>query len=91
MPPISLAGILQLHRHLASTPEIKTLYVKGTANKGIIIRLFLRSPAPLLDVLEALPEVGIASDKGKVTDRIKSALWKGSESPVRTILVTTTK
>jgi len=91
MPPISLAGILQLHRHLASTPEIKTLYVKGTANKGIIIRLFLRSPAPLLDVLEALPEVGIASDKGKVTDRIKSALWKGSESSVRTILVTTTK
>jgi cell division septum initiation protein DivIVA len=91
MPPISLAGILQLHRHLASTPEIKTLYVKGTANKGIIIRLFLRSPAPLLDVLEALPEVGRVSDKGKVTDRIKSALWKGSESTVRTILVTTTK
>ena len=91
MPPISLAGILQLHRHLASTPEIKTLYVKGTANKGIIIRLFLRSPAPLLDVLEALPEVGRVSDKGKVTDRIKSALWKGSESSVRTILVTTTK
>ncbi|MCJ7521614.1 MAG: hypothetical protein MUP21_05310 [Dehalococcoidia bacterium] len=91
MPPISLAGILQLHRHLASTPEVKTLYVKGTANKGIIIRLFLRSPAPLLEVLEALPEVGRVSDKGKVTDRIKSALWKGSESSVRTILVTTTK
>ncbi|MGB2884594.1 MAG: hypothetical protein WBC47_03305, partial [Dehalococcoidia bacterium] len=91
MPPISLAGILQLHRHLASTPEIKTLYVKGTANKGIIIRLFLRSQAPLLDILEALPEVGRVSDKGKVTDRIKSALWKGSESSVRTILVTTTK
>ena len=91
MPPISLAGILQLHRHLASTPEIKTLYMKGTANKGITLRLYLQTPVRLLDILEDLPEVGRASDKRKVGDRIKSAFWKGSDGSERTILVTTIK
>jgi len=91
MPPISLAGILQLHRHLASTPEIKTLYMKGTANKGITLRLYLQTPVRLLDILENLPEVGRAADKRKVGDRIKSAFWKGSDGSARIVLVTTTK
>jgi hypothetical protein len=91
MPPVSLERLLDLYRHLRSTPEIKVLYMKGAADNAVNIRLYLPNPLPLISVLEALPEVESASDRRKVIERIIPARRKGNDQSVRTVLVTTAR
>jgi F0F1-type ATP synthase membrane subunit b/b' len=89
MPPVSLERLLDLYRHLRSTPEIKVLYMKGAPNNAVNIRMYIPDPLPLINVLEALPEVESVSDRRKVIDRLFPARRKGSDQSVRTVVVTT--
>lgn len=89
MPPVSLERLLDLYRHLRSTPEIKVLYMKGAPNNAVNIRVYIPDPLPLMNVLEALPEVESVSDRRKVIDRLLPARRKGSDQSVRTVVVTT--
>ena len=89
MPPVSLERLLDLYRHLRSTPEIKVLYMKGAPNNAVNIRVYIPDPLPLINVLEALPEVESVSDRRKAIDRLLPARRKGSDQSVRTVVVTT--
>jgi len=88
-PPVALDRILKLHKHLAKTSQIKVLNLKGSADKGIRIKLLLQTHIPLLSFLEALPEVENVSAGLKEADKMYPPQHRGDEPPVRRIVVTT--
>ena len=90
-PPLGLARMLKLHRHLTKTPQIKVLNVKGSKEGGLIVRLLLRTHIPLLGILEALPQVEKVSDTLEETGDIYRPRRTGDEPLVRRIVVTTKK
>lgn len=90
-PPIALDRIVKLHRHLRGTPDIKIMKVSGTADKGLRMQLHLRSRTPLLNILEALPEVKKASDPLLRAGSIVHSQPATGKRPVRRIVVTTRK
>jgi hypothetical protein len=60
-PPIVLANVLKLNRHLRATKCIRTIGVEASRSAGITIRIHLLKPIQLVKVLEALPEVSAVS------------------------------
>jgi len=88
-PPVALDRILKLHKNLAKTSQIKVLNLKGSADKGIRIKLLLQTHIPLLSFLEALPEVENVSAELKEADKMYPPQHRGDEPPVRRIVVTT--
>ena len=90
-PPIALDRIVKLHRHLRGTPDIKIMEMKGTADKGLRMQLHLRSRTPLLNILEAMPEVKKASDPPQRAGSIAHSQPATGKRPVRRIVVTITK
>lgn len=90
-PPIALDRIVKLHRHLRGTPDIKIMKMRGTADKGLRMQLHLRSRTPLLNILEALPEVKKASDPLLRAGNVAHSQPATGKRPVRRIVVTTTK
>lgn len=90
-PPIALDRIVKLHRHLRGTPDIKIMEMRGTADKGLRMQLHLRSRTPLLNILEAMPEVKKASDPPQRAGSIAHSQSATGKRPVRRIVVTITK
>ncbi|MGB3128681.1 MAG: hypothetical protein WBC11_03065, partial [Dehalococcoidia bacterium] len=90
-PPIALDRIVKLHRHLRGTPDIKIMEMRGTADKGLRMQLHLRSRTPLLNILEAMPEVKKASDPPQRAGSIAHSQPATGKRPVRRIVVTITK
>jgi len=90
-PPIALDRIVKLHRHLRGTPDIKIMEMRGTADKGLRMQLHLRSRTPLLNILEAMPEVKKASDPPQRAGSIAHGQPATGKRPVRRIVVTITK
>ena len=88
-PPVALDRILKLHKNLAKTSQIKVLNLKGSADKGIRIKLLLQTHIPLLSFLEALPEVENVAAGLKEADKTYPPQHRGDEPPVRRIVVTT--
>jgi len=72
--------MLRLHRALTKTRQVNVLDVVGSAGKGVIIRLFLRRPTLLVDMLEQMPEVQEAFESHtlkpelRISKRTKSSL-----------------
>ena len=60
--PVGLHQLLLLNEHLRSIGQADVLGVGGSLDKDITIRLRLKTPAPLLEVLRNLPEVVQARD-----------------------------
>ena len=88
-PPIDLARMLQLHKHLKQTPQVEVLNFGGSVDKGITIRLLLENPTPLLKVLEDLPEVQEVSAEISGSETMVTSRETGDDTPVRRILVIT--
>lgn len=60
-PPIVLANVLKLNRHLKATKRIRTIGVEASRSAGITLKVHLLKPTQLVKVLEALPEVSAVS------------------------------
>ncbi len=87
-PPVVTSKLLKLHRRLTKTRQVKVMDVAGSAGKGIIIKLFLRSPTPLIDMLEDLPEVMEVAAATKQSHNTGARQHKPGEPAVRRIVVT---
>jgi len=60
-PPIVLANVLKLNRHLKATQRIRTIGVETSRSAGVTLKVHLLKPTQLVKVLEALPEVSAVS------------------------------
>jgi hypothetical protein len=60
-PPIVLANVLKLNRHLKATKRIRTIGVEVSRSAGVTLRVHLLKPTQLVKVVEALPEVSAVS------------------------------
>jgi vacuolar-type H+-ATPase subunit H len=87
-PPVATNKLLKLHSQLKKARQVKVMDVVGSANKGVIIRLFLRSPTRLIDMLEDLPEVREAAAATKQSRNTGVPQRKPGEPAVRRIVVT---
>ena len=82
-PPIDSQRILQLHRRLRSIPQVRSLDLGVSKDRGITFRFVLKGPTPLLEVLGELPEIDKIQDAG----RIVLARRSGDTGPVRQLIV----
>ena len=90
VPPISVDRVLGLHKHLRRIPELKVLGTKGTAGKGMSIRLHLQARTRLLDILRRLPEVSdVSEERLRSGDKLYLARKSTAEPDVRKVLVAT--
>ena len=87
-PPVAMSKMLKVHKRLTKTHQINVLAVAGSAGKGIVIRLFLRSPTPLIDMLEDLPEVEEAAATMKQAAKTYPPQHRAGEPAVSRIVVT---
>ena len=87
-PPLSFDKLLKIHRHLRKYPQIKLLGLGGALDSGIRIKLFLRTRVPLLNILEAIPEVRHVSDKLLEAGKHPSVHHTGKGQALRIISVT---
>ncbi len=87
-PPVAMSKMLKVHKRLTKTHQINVLDVAGSAGKGIVIRLFLRSPTPLIDMLEKLPEVEEATATMKQAAKTYPPQHRAGEPAVSRIVVT---
>ena len=87
-PPVAMSKMLKVHKRLTKTHQVNVLDVAGSAGKGVVIRLFLRSPTPLIDMLEDLPEVEEAAATMKQADKTYPPQHRAGEPAVSRIVVT---
>ena len=88
-PPVAMSKMLRLHRALTKTRQVNVLDVVGSAGKGVIIRLFLRRPTLLVDMLEQMPEVQEAAPAAKPVSKTHTPQRGSGEADARRIVVTT--
>ena len=86
-PPIAPDRLLKLGRQLRHTPQIRVLSLKGSLVQGIRIRLLLRTPVPLLNILKAIPEVEKVSGELKKANETHNPRQIRDELSVRSIMV----
>ena len=77
-------------RDLKRAQDIRVLKV-GSAGKDIVIRLFLKSPIPLLDILKALPEVHTVYDNPKDVGETQRSRFKPDRPIATSIMVKLTR
>jgi len=61
-PPVPVRSLLLLHAQLKHTPNIDVLNVKGSVDEGITVRMIIRNPVPLLELIKKIALVRNASD-----------------------------
>jgi F0F1-type ATP synthase membrane subunit b/b' len=84
---IGLDHVFRLHKSLKGIPNMKVMNFKvANDRKSVIVRLFLESPIPLLQVLAGLPEIQSVS---KPLQQDVQGKAHGDNSNTRRILVTT--
>ena len=83
-PPVSLQGLMRIHRKLKKYPEIEVMDAKGSVEEGTNIDLHLHTGVPLIQILESFDEVKKALDLGENNDRLSGHLM-ADKQPVRTI------
>jgi two-component system response regulator DegU len=66
-PPVDLRALVALHKNLKNATDIDVLNVKGSIDKGIRIRMFLRKPMPLLGIVKGISKVVSISDDDGLT------------------------
>jgi vacuolar-type H+-ATPase subunit E/Vma4 len=62
VPPIHLGTLIAFHKHLKHSREIEVLNVSGSVDKGVAIKIFVRTPIPLLGLIRGLPIVKSVSN-----------------------------
>ena len=62
MPSVSLSTVMQMNEHLKDDPRIQIVNMGGSVDKGLIVKLNLESPTPILQIVSDLPEVENATD-----------------------------
>ncbi len=88
LPPVASDRVMKLHKYLSKTPQIRILDLQGSAGSGIRFKLFLRTDMPLLDMLNALPEVEKVSDGIGRDDKSHPRQHRKGEPAVSRIVVT---
>lgn len=86
LPPVSLQQIVRLHEQLRALTEFKVLNLGGSADKGITIRLLVKSPIPLIKILRGFSEVVKASDESGESE-IMVPSRRGETPPVKRIVI----
>jgi vacuolar-type H+-ATPase subunit H len=86
-PPIAPDRLLKLGRQLRHTRQIRVLSLKGSLVQGIRIRLLLRTPVPLIEILEAIPEVDKVSGDLKKANETNNPPQTRDELSAKSILV----
>jgi DNA-binding response OmpR family regulator len=86
LPPVSLQQIVRLHEQLRTFTEFKVLNLGGSADKGITIRLFVKTPIPLIKILGGFSEVVKASDEAGESEIMISSR-RGETPPVKRIVM----
>jgi vacuolar-type H+-ATPase subunit H len=86
-PPIAPDRLLKLGRQLRHTRQIRVLNLKGSLVQGIRIRLLLRTPVPLIEILEAIPEVDKVSGDLKKANETNNPPQTRDELSAKSILV----
>jgi len=86
-PPIAPDRLLKLGRQLRHTRQIRVLSLKGSLVQGVRIRLLLRTPVPLIEILEAIPEVAKVSGERKKANETYNPRQTRDELSVRSIMV----
>ncbi len=87
-PPVAVSKMLKVHRWLTRAQQVSLLDVAGSAGRGVIIRLFLRSPTPLIDMLEDLPEVQAVAPATKQADKTDPSQHRAGEPAIKRLVVT---
>jgi DNA-binding response OmpR family regulator len=83
---VNLQQILQFYNNLKHVHQVDVLNAAGTVDKNVTIKLLLKTPTSLINILRNLPEVEEVSDGLQEAEDIVS----GSEaeaSPVRRIII----
>jgi len=57
VPPMHLDTLVLFHKHLKQSREIEVLNVTGSVDKGVAIKILVRTPIPLLGLIKGLPMV----------------------------------
>jgi vacuolar-type H+-ATPase subunit H len=91
LPPVATNKLLRLHRQLTKARQVKVMDVAGSAGKGVIIKLFLKSPTRLIDMLENMPEVREATAATKQSRNTGAPQHRPGKPAVRRIEVTIRK
>jgi hypothetical protein len=64
-PPVSLLGLMTLHRQLKENPNIQVGHFRGSAQEGASVELHLPTRVPLLEFLRSLQGVnGVSQIQG---------------------------
>jgi DNA-binding response OmpR family regulator len=56
-PAVNLEQIMQFQSRLNSIRQLKVLGINGSVEKDVIMRLALKNPVPLLEILKTMPEI----------------------------------
>jgi len=60
-PPVVLANVLKLNKHLKATKHIRSIGIEVSRSVGVTLKVRVLKPTQLVKVLEALPEVNAVS------------------------------
>jgi hypothetical protein len=85
VPPMHLDTLVVMYKHLKQSREIEVLNVTGSVDKGVAIRILVRTPIPLLGLIRELPMVKSVSHCTSVTPDEKGE----GEKLLQRIIVTT--
>ncbi len=84
--PASLQQILQFYNNLKYVREIDVLNATGTVDKNITMKLLLKTPTPLVNILKNLPEVEEVSDRSpEAKNKVSGS--EAKDAPVRRIAI----
>ncbi|MBE0479953.1 MAG: hypothetical protein IBX68_03130 [Dehalococcoidia bacterium] len=82
--PVPLHQIFRLHKHLSKTCGVKVLDLKGSAGKGIRVRMDVPATMPVVDVLECLPGFEVS---GEIQDLVEPSADEEQDLHVRKFFV----
>jgi len=83
---VNLQQILQFYNNLKHVNQVDVLNATGTVDKNVIIKLLLKTPTPLTNILRNLPEVEEISDGLQEAENIASGN-QAEASPIKRIVI----
>lgn len=84
--PAGLQQILQFYNSLKYVREVDILDATGRVDKNVRIKLLLKTPTPLINILKNFPEVEEVSDGFQEAENLVST-GEAKDSPVRRIVI----
>ncbi|UCG82014.1 MAG: hypothetical protein JSW38_07265, partial [Dehalococcoidia bacterium] len=87
-PPIGLDQMLIIHKQLKETPQVDVLNLGGSVDKGITIRVTIKSPISLISVLSEMPTVEKAYEESLGSNTVVPGRKGAEKGSLRRIIVT---